>query len=177
MVRYLAMTASMGSSYGNQFDPVATSGYNLFCSGHTFLADGRLLVTGGHSANFVGLPKASTYNPFTGAWTALPDMNAGRWYPTNTALANGDVLVVSGSISTSEGVNTLPQVFQAATSTWRNLTNALLSLDFYAMMHLAPNGRVFNSGRAQSHDIWTHREPEPGRSSPIVSCSATTAHP
>jgi hypothetical protein len=113
---------------------------------HTFLADGRLLVTGGHSTNFVGLSKASTYNPFTGAWTALPDMNAGRWYPTNTALANGDVLVVSGSISTSEGVNTLPQVFQAATSTWRNLTNAMLSLDLYPMMHLAPNGRVFNSG-------------------------------
>ena len=73
-------------------------------------------------------------------------MNAGRWYPTNTALANGDVLVVSGNINTSEGINPLPQVFQAATSTWRNLTNALLSQDFYAMMHLAPNGRVFNAG-------------------------------
>ena len=121
-------------------------GYNIFCSGHTFLADGRLLVAGGHTVDFVGLPRASTYNPFTGAWTALPDMNAGRWYPTNTALANGDVLVISGNISTSEGINTLPQVFQAATSTWRNLTNALLSLDFYPMMHLAPNGRVFNSG-------------------------------
>ena len=44
--------------------------------------------------------------------SALPDMNAGRWYPTVTVLANGDVLVVSGDIDTSTGVNTLPQVFQ-----------------------------------------------------------------
>ena len=39
-------------------------------------------------------------------------MNAGRWYPTATVLANGDVLVVSGSIDTTSGINTVPQVFQ-----------------------------------------------------------------
>ena len=145
--------ASVSGEESRLWDPVtatvstvATSGYNNFCSGHTYLADGRLLVAGGHSIDFVGLAKASTFNPFTGNWTALPDMNAGRWYPTSTTLVNGDVLVIAGAINSSVGMNTLPQVFQAATSTWRNLTNALLSLDLYPMMHLAPNGRVFNSG-------------------------------
>ena len=46
----------------------------------------------------IGLPNASIYNPFTDTWHRVPDMNAGRWYPTATTLANGDVLVVSGRI-------------------------------------------------------------------------------
>src|SRR5262249_3029338 len=79
-------------------------------------------------------------------WAAAPDMNAGRWYPTVTALANGDALVVSGDVDTTVGVNTLPQVYQAATGTWRNLTSAQLSLDLYPMRFLAPNGQVFNAG-------------------------------
>ena len=86
----------------------------MFCTGHAFLADGRLFVAGGHIQNGVGLPRASLYNPFSNTWAAAPDMNAGRWYPTVTTLANGDALVVSGSIDTTVGGNTLPQVYQAA---------------------------------------------------------------
>ncbi|MCA1602919.1 MAG: DUF1929 domain-containing protein, partial [Acidobacteria bacterium] len=121
-------------------------GYDIFCSGHSFLADGRLFVAGGHIDAFVGLSRASIYNPFTNAWTNLPNMNAGRWYPTTTVLANGDVLVVSGTIDPTIGQNTLPQVFQVATGTWRNLTSAQLVQDNYPWILLAPNGRVFNAG-------------------------------
>src|SRR5262245_54037442 len=87
-------------------------GYDQFCSGHSFLADGRLFVAGGHIQNNIGLPDASIYNPFTDSWTHLPNMNAGRWYPTSTTLANGDALVVSGSTDLVVGENRLPQVFQ-----------------------------------------------------------------
>ena len=125
--------------------PLTKPGYDIFCSGHAFLADGRLFVAGGHIHNDVGLPNASMYNPFTNQWSSVPDMNAGRWYPTATTLANGDVLVVSGSIDTSIGENRLPEVFQVGSGTWRDLTNAQISLDLYPRMHLAPNGRVFNS--------------------------------
>ncbi|MGQ0593124.1 MAG: galactose oxidase-like domain-containing protein, partial [Gammaproteobacteria bacterium] len=121
-------------------------GFDLFCSGHSFLADGTLFVAGGHISNNVGLSRASTYNPITDAWSNLPNMNAGRWYPTTTVLANGDVLVVSGDIDLTTGVNTLPQVFQVATGTWRDLTSAQLGLDLYPPMLLAPNGKVFNAG-------------------------------
>ena len=71
-------------------------------------------------------------------------MNAGRWYPTVTVLANGDVLVVSGDIDGTFGVNTVPQVFQVGSGTWRNL--AELSQELYPQMFLAPNGKVFYSG-------------------------------
>ena len=48
-------------------------GYDLFCTGHAFLADGRLFVAGGHIQNGVGLSKASLYDPFANTWTATPD--------------------------------------------------------------------------------------------------------
>ena len=92
-----------------RWDPVTNTlsalpgaaGYNIFCAGHSYLADGRLLVTGGHVECHVGLNDASLFDPFTATWTRLPDMNAGRWYPTNTTLANGDVMVLSGEINGS----------------------------------------------------------------------------
>ena len=71
-------------------------------------------------------------------------MNAGRWYPTVTVLANGDVLVVSGSDGNTFGNNPVPQVFQVGSGTWRNL--AQLGMDLYPQMFLAPNGKVFNPG-------------------------------
>jgi hypothetical protein len=121
-------------------------GFNLFCSGHAFLADGRLLIAGGHIATNVGLPNMSTYDAVNNVWAPGPAMNAGRWYPTATTLANGDVLVLSGKIDLTVGDNTLPEVFQNASGTWRDLTGALLDMDLYPWMHLAPNGKVFNSG-------------------------------
>ena len=77
-------------------------------------------------------------------------MNAGRWYPTATVLPNGNVLVVSGFIDLTLGLNTQPQVFQVATGTWRNLTNAQLAQDLYPLMLLAPNGKVFNAGPTET---------------------------
>jgi hypothetical protein len=126
------------------------AGYNLFCTGHSWMADGRLFVSGGHISNEVGLPNASIYNPSTGSWTRLPDMNAGRWYPTNTTLPNGDVLVTSGMIDRTVWANPLPQVWQVASSSWRDLVDAQSSLPLYPFMFVAPNGSVFYAGPSQT---------------------------
>jgi hypothetical protein len=75
----------------------------------------------------------------------LAQHERGPLVPT-TVLANGDVLVVSGTIDPTIGVNTLPQVFRVATGTWQSLTNARLAQQTYAIMLLAPNGRVFHAG-------------------------------
>jgi hypothetical protein len=137
-------------------------GYDAFCSGHAFLADGSLLVTGGHLGSGdhrhdgVGLLSASLYHPLTDTWTRLPDMSAGRWYPTNTTLGNGDMLVVSGSQDTNATINLLPQVWQTANGTWRNLTTAqsaaALGISLYPRMFLLSDGRVFKAGEDQ--DTW-----------------------
>src|SRR4029450_183455 len=90
------------------------------------------------------------YTRFPTRGAAAPDMNAGRWHPTVPTLANGDALVVSGDIDTTVGVNTLPQVYQRGTGTWRSLTSAQLSQDLYPMMFLAPNGNVVNVAPTQT---------------------------
>lgn len=134
---------------------LALPGYDLFCSGHSFLADGRLLVTGGHIDDAVGEDKASLYDPAADSWTPLDDMNAGRWYPTNTTLAGGDVLVLAGTTTGYGNVNLLPQVWQAESGTWRDLTTALQGsypewADFYPFLYQAPNGKVFSAGPQQT---------------------------
>jgi hypothetical protein len=130
----------------NTFTATASSSYALFCAGHTTLADGRVFIAGGHIADYTGYAHAVIFDPATNGFTPLPDMNTGRWYPTATTLPNGDVLVVSGDINANTNVDTLPQVFQFSTNTWRNLTTAQLSLPLYPNMLVAPNGKVFNSG-------------------------------
>src|SRR6476660_1220546 len=125
----------------NSVTAVTQVGYDLFCTGHSFLPSGKLFVTGGDNGSGFGIPNASIYDPTTATWSTTANMSGGRWYPTNTALANGDVLVVSGQNETG-AYNTLPGVWQLATGTWRNLTSAQLQQPLYPRMFLAPNGKV-----------------------------------
>jgi hypothetical protein len=132
----------------NTFSTPPKAAYNIFCTGHSFLQDGRLFVTGGHAGNNSdGLIYSSVYDPVQNSWTQTADMNVARWYPTNTTLPNGNVLTVSG-YSLTGTFDTLPQVWNPATNTWRNLTNAQLMLPLYPWMFVAPNGQVFNAGDA-----------------------------
>ena len=130
----------------NTFTATAASSYALFCAGHTNLADGKIFIAGGHIADFTGYPHAVIFDAAKNTFTMLPDMNTGRWYPTVTELPNGDVLVVSGDINANTNVDTLPQVFQRSTNSWRNLTTATLSMPLYPNMLVAPNGKVFDAG-------------------------------
>lgn len=136
-----------------QAPPIAAAippGWDVFCSGHALMADGRLFVAGGHIVNFHGLPAAGIYDPAANSWTTVAPMNAGRWYPGVTALGNGDLLVMAGTVS--EGVtNPMSQIWQVASGTWRDLTGAPSANptdwpDFYPYAYLAQNGRVFVAG-------------------------------
>jgi galactose oxidase len=134
----------------NTFSSAPMAAYNMFCSGHTFLQDGRLFDAGGHAGNNSdGLIYTSVYDPTKNTWTQMSNMNDARWYPTNTTLSNRNILVVSG-FSTTGNFNTLPQIWNPSTNTWRNLTGAQLMQTLYPMMFLAPNGEVFNAGPDQT---------------------------
>ena len=126
--------------------PLAQPGYDVFCTAHLFLPDGRLFVAGGHIKLSTGLNEASIYDSVSDTWASQPKMNLARWYPTAQMLPNGDVVVVSGDVDTTIGANPLPQVWESATNTWRNLTSAQLKLPNYPSMFLAPNGKLFNAG-------------------------------
>lgn len=130
----------------NTFSPAAASTYALFCAGHTSMADGRVFIAGGHIADYTGYAHAAIFDPFKNTLTQVPDMNQGRWYPTTTELANGDILVLSGDVNSNTVTDTLPQVYQVATNTWRNLTSAQLMQALYPVMFVAPNGKVIYAG-------------------------------
>ena len=118
---------------------------NLFCAGHAFLPDGRLLVVGGHLRDGDGLDQACVYDFRDNSWTALPVMNKRRWYPTATALPDGTVLVSSGSYIENGNtiIDDVPQVWDGRA--WRSLT-PFIGLPLYPRMHVAPDGRVVMSG-------------------------------
>jgi galactose oxidase len=129
-----------------QFTPVPSPA-NLFCSGHTFLPDGRLLVTGGHITDDHGLPAATLFDFRTRAWTSGPAMARGRWYPTATTLSSGEVLTVAGADENGIDVP-IPEVWTAAEN-WRQLNTASRKQVYYPRMFLGPNGRVYDVGPTQ----------------------------
>jgi hypothetical protein len=146
---------------------------NLFCSGHTFLPDGRLMVVGGHLFDSQGIDCATIYDPNTDKWTAAEPMQGqtktdpansrwknGRWYPTAITLADGSVLVCSGSFATAPPApqpsapntanNTTPEIWNQ--KPWTQSTpfgeNGSEDLQHFLFprFHLAPDGRVFMAG-------------------------------
>jgi galactose oxidase len=125
---------------------------NIFCAGHSWLQDGRLFVAGGHYEDDWGIRDINLYNPFMNTWTSGPSMNAGRWYPSCTTLPNGDVLIVSGGITPTQGINRLPQVWSLRTGSLRTLTGASRDVPYYPHMFVAPNGQVFMAG----HNVTTY---------------------
>jgi hypothetical protein len=139
------------------WDPAAPSAgftsvsktYRIFCSGHTFLPDGRLLVTGGTITGTKGDPRAVLFNPSSGTWSGTGSMAQGRYYPTTTVLPSGEILAVSGS-DEAGAVVTIPEIGNG--STWRRLTTASLSIPgpYYPAMFVAPNGKVFLAGFPQT---------------------------
>jgi uncharacterized repeat protein (TIGR02543 family) len=117
----------------------------LFCSGHSFLADGRLLVAGGHNealGDNNGLRQASTFNGTS--WQVTGTMNYARWYPTLVTLENGNVVALSGN----QAPGTLAAIPERYDGTfWTSLTGASMSLPLYPRAFVEPkNGYVFVAG-------------------------------
>ncbi|MBA3318170.1 MAG: DUF1929 domain-containing protein [Gemmatimonadales bacterium] len=121
------------------------SACELFCSGHTFLADGRLLTAGGHNealGNNYGLTQASTFDG--GIWQATGSMTYPRWYPTLVTLENGDVVALSGNRAPGQNAS-IPERWNG--SSWTALSGADLELRLYPAAFVEPkNGDVFVAG-------------------------------
>ncbi len=138
---------SVGGSFTQISNQTCTSPATceLFCSGHTFLAAGRLLVAGGHDeslGNNFGLNQASAFDGST--WQATGSMTYPRWYPTLVTLANGDVVALSGTQAPGQNAS-IPERWNG--SSWTALTGAQLSTPLYPAAFVEPkNGDVFVAG-------------------------------
>jgi hypothetical protein len=114
----------------------------LFCAGHAFLADGRLLVAGGHDAALgseYGINQASIFDGTS--WQKTGYMTDARWYPTLVTLPNGDVLAISGTLA--PGVySTIPERYNG--STWTRLTGINAKIPTYPRAFVEPRaGNIF----------------------------------
>lgn len=112
-------------------------GVDLFCSGHTFLSDGRLCVVGGAPGGVVR--QTQIFDPAAEAWTRMKDMGQTRWYPTALTLEDGRILAVSGQVAPVE-------VYDPVADSWSTVIGAdRYFSELYPSLHLLPSGEVFYS--------------------------------
>lgn len=151
---------------------------DLWCGGHTFLADGKLLIVGGTNYYpplpdpfYGGLREAYLFDPFTESWERLDDMEVGRWYPSLIRLADERVLTLAGLeyrippeqpetnvlkilfeliVKMRERIARVHEVFDPQAKTWSRMKPDQ-ELPLYPRLHLLPDGDVFYSGVFNTH--------------------------
>lgn len=84
-------------AFNNTFIPL-----DVFCSGLSYLPNGKLFVTGGNVSPplcpdaFEGRRETHWFDANLETWERQQDMSVARWYPTNLTLGDGSVLILSG---------------------------------------------------------------------------------
>lgn len=134
----------------NSFTSVPLS-FDLFCSGHALLADGRVMVVGGYgqSGTTLGIANAEILDPVANTWTSVPNMQYRRWYPAATTLSDGRILVTAGwqtSAHTNAGIS---EIYDPSTNSWTSLTNANNPFETYPFLYLLPDGRIIHIGGSE----------------------------
>jgi len=116
-------------------------GQDLFCSGHAFLADGRLLAAGGYVAGtFNHSAAAFLFDPATENWSQVRDMTRVRWYPTLLTLADGRILAASGAGASEQ------EIYDPAADQWQTVAGATRVFpELYPSLNLLPSGEIFYS--------------------------------
>ena len=138
---------------------------SLFCAGHSFLIDGRLLVVGGggdgtgdrHNRGWIfdPSPGVETWTQTLGNGTPNDgDMSFYRWYPTLVTLGDspGRILVVSGDQDSAPGEAEQMEIYMQNTDRFELVwgpggpgdTSANHAFpQIYPGLHLLPGGEVF----------------------------------
>jgi hypothetical protein len=140
---------------------------NIWCSGISFLADGRILATGGnlgYTPDWRGSQRAYIFDPRKEKWTEVGSMHGGRWYPSQVLLADGRTLVLQGYDQTgTQTYNANVDVFNPATGQF-TLVGQLGQPgtppigQYYPHTFLMPSGRVLIAGQYR-YDSWLFNNP------------------
>ena len=142
---------------------------NLFCAGHCFLPDGRLLVAGGQSTvhppytngllSFFGILQLfargadhhiNVFDPRTQTWNRYESMPKARWYPTCVTLPDGRALIVSGIYSQAHNfvfknsfINQTYEIFDPNTNSLSRPKPFLKKIKAYPFLEVLPGGTLF----------------------------------
>ncbi len=156
-------TAATDPGNPNFFHPPTLDGANgkpfdMFCCGHAFLPDGRLLAAGGtlDYGPFRGRTEAAVFDPTARDWSFVKHMAHGRWYPTLITLADGRLLATTGlDEGFANNHNQTLEIYSAATDTWelKHFAPGFPGLPLYAHLFLLKDGKVFFSGGRMDDEL------------------------
>lgn len=160
--------ANSNTGVGYVWDPATRTGHplatpeNLFCSGQTILADGRVYIAGGNlrypdpydpfgKYGYQGSLTNYTFNPIAETFTRQPDMVRGRWYPTATQFTDNSILITSGTDET--GTNNLSDIVEQFVPSADidgigrlNVVSLHMPSGYYPLQFLMPDGKVMQAG-------------------------------
>ncbi len=133
---------------------------DLFCSGMSMLPDGQIYLTGGNARDcpVQGTSDTHLFDPWDERWARLEDMTVGRWYPTNTPLANGRVLITSGMDQACR-LTPVMEMFTPGIGL-EVVPDGERLLDLYPRLHLLSNGWVAGVGTEASTWMFNPDQPE-----------------
>ncbi len=136
----------------NEFETISMDA-NLFCSAHTFLPDGRVLVAGGELEENLGPAHVHIFDPITERWYRQPDMADGRYYPTSVAMGDGTTLIFAGRDPDGGKNPRVERFIPGGGPDGDNIIEYINGSDrtmtWYPRMHLLPSGRVVRTGQEE----------------------------
>ena len=127
------------------FEPTGSMAIGRESHAATLLGDGRVLVTGGlvpSGISWIAISEAEVYDPASGTFAAVGNMNAARASHTSIQLPNGKVLITAGGYI--HGVNSA-ELFDPATGAFTP-TGQMTTARTYATATLLLNGKVLITG-------------------------------
>ena len=141
---------------------------NIMCSGMSFLADGRLLATGGdpddgHEDLGVGNPYTTVFDPDTNRWTDHDRMDFKRWYPSNVVLPDGRTLIIGGQAAPGGGDNFIKvmEVFDPETMRVSRMPDGATKwMGLYPRTVMLADGRILKAGKGVRTFSFDPRRPE-----------------
>jgi len=131
--------------------------YDMFCSGHVTLPDGKVLIAGGTSAfpsaadgptAFKGAKKSYFFDPADDQFHQLADMAGAHWYPSLTKLGNGNIWSAGGIDENAKGT-VLTEMFSTSAMGWLPQNQVPQTWSYwgtYPHMFLLDDGKMFYTG-------------------------------
>ncbi|MEE9342884.1 MAG: Calx-beta domain-containing protein, partial [Gammaproteobacteria bacterium] len=144
-----------------------TTGTDIFCTAPAIIPEtGEILLSGGdrRGSGIVndGVNDALIFNSKRETLRRTTSMANARWYPTATALPNGEIFIHGGRAGKKEPI-IVPEIFNPKTNQWRSLTGAASpqiisgaeSRWFYPRNFVIPDGRIFGMTGSQMYYLST----------------------
>ncbi|MEZ5327257.1 MAG: putative Ig domain-containing protein [Verrucomicrobiales bacterium] len=135
-------------TYAAVYDPatqeiteINNTEHNMFCGHPSMLASGYAVVAGGRNH----VRRSSYFDYLTNQWVRVEDMNDTRWYPSSTALPDGNMIIASGNNGT--GINTVERYIPGAG--WHRLSSVdwtPVATKPFPYNFVAPDGRIISAG-------------------------------